>query len=118
MRKLLETPRLQEWINLAIGATLFMAPWALQFTDLSEATVNARVCGLVILVVAGGALLSFGEWEDWHGIALGAWIMTSPWILDFAPITSAAGIHILLGALYVASEGWEIWKVRHPTLTS
>jgi len=118
MRKLLETPRLQEWINLVIGAALFMSPWALQFTDLSDATVNARVCGLVIFVVAGGALLAFGEWEDWHGIAVGAWIMISPWILGFAPITSAAGTHVFLGAMFIASESWEIWKIRHPTVTS
>ena len=113
MRKLFEIPRLQEWINIAIGAALFVSPWMLQFTDLSQAALNAKLCGFVIAVVAVGALLAYGEWEEWHGIALGAWIMVAPWVLDFAPATTAAGAHVLFGALLIVSEGWEIWNVRH-----
>jgi hypothetical protein len=118
MRKLQEIPRVQEWINLVIGAVLFSAPWVLQFTDLSEATSNARICGFVICVVSIGALLAYGAWEEWHGIALGAWIIVSPWALDFAPVITALGAHVILGVLLIASESWEIWTVRHPHLTA
>jgi uncharacterized membrane protein HdeD (DUF308 family) len=113
MRRLSKIPRLQEWINLLIGAALFGSPWLLQYRDLSEAAWNAHLCGLIICAVAVMALLAYEEWEEWHGVVLGVWIMAAPWVLEFDPVVAAAGVHVLLGALLIASEAREIWVVRH-----
>lgn len=113
MRDLLNVPRLQDRINLGVGIVLFISPWLLQYTDMTAATVNAWLCGVVVAGVATAALISFRQWEQWHGIAVGAWIILSPWVLGFAPLVPIAGLHVLLGLMLVASECWEIWQVRH-----
>ena len=110
-----DSPRLQEWLNLLIGGALFVSPWVLQYRDLSGAALNAQLCGFIICAVAVGALLAYDEWEEWHGIALGAWIVAAPWVLDFVPVVAAAGAHVLLGTLLIVSEAREIWIVRHAT---
>jgi hypothetical protein len=114
MRDLLVVPRLQDRINLGIGVLLFISPWLLQFTDMMDAAINAWLCGLVVVGVATAALISFRQWEQWHGIALGAWIIISPWVLGFAPLVSVTALHVVLGLLLVVSESWEIWRLRHP----
>ncbi len=106
--------RLQDRLNLMIGVLLFFSPWVLGYTDLTAATLNAWICGVVISGTAVAALIALKEWEQWHGIALGGWIVIAPWVLGFAPITSVAVAHVMLGILLIASEYWEIWQVRHP----
>lgn len=115
MRKFLDTPRLPDWFNLAIGALLFLSPWALNFTDLPEASRNAWISGAAVAVIAVCALLALKEWEEWQDIALGVWIMIAPLVLDFTQALSAMYAHLLLGELLIISAGWEIWRLRQQT---
>lgn len=112
MRDLLKVPRLQDRINLGVGVLLFISPWLFQFTDMTGAAINAWLCGVVVAGVATAALISFSQWQQWHGIPVGAWIILSPWVFGFAPLVPVTSLHVLLGMVLVVSECWEIWQLR------
>ena len=120
MRKLSDLPGLEDWTDLIIGCVLFISPWALNFSDLSAPAWNAWFSGAIIAVLAAYSLfVALKEWEHWNGIALGAWLMAAPWVLDFGAIPSATAVHMVLGLLLIVSEGWEIrhYRQHHPSDT-
>lgn len=45
-----------EWVNLALGAWLFVSPWALGFGTSVILTSNACIVGALVMVLAGRAL--------------------------------------------------------------
>lgn len=112
MRKLLVIPRVQDWMNLVMGSALFLTPWVLSFTDLGLAAWNAWLCGGVVACVALVALIAYEPWEQWHGVAIGLWLMLAPWVLGFTAAVGAVAAHVILGAMILASEAWEIWHLR------
>ena len=49
------------------------------------------------------------QWEDWVGIALGAWLLASPWTLGFADQSAAATMNALvMGSILVLEELLEL----------
>lgn len=49
------------------------------------------------------------QWEDWLGIALGAWLLASPWTLGFADQSAAATMNALvMGSILVLEELLEL----------
>lgn len=99
---------------MIIGFILFISPWVLKFSDLDYPSWNAWLCGLVIVISAAYSLfVALKEWEHWNGVAIGAWLMAAPWVLDFGSIRSATAVHIVLGLFLILSEAWEIRAYRH-----
>jgi SPW repeat len=113
MGNILQFERLQDWIKLGVGAALFVSPWLLQFTDLIDASRSAWITGLVIVILSASALLTLKPWEEWHDVAIGAWMLAAPVILGFTMVPEALGVHLILGAVLILAAGWEIWAVRH-----
>jgi SPW repeat len=48
--------RWQSWLNLVVGVWLFISPWVLRYTDVSDGAINAWVFGVVTVLVALWAL--------------------------------------------------------------
>lgn len=92
--------------NLVLGAWLIASPWALSFADQQTPARNAWVVGVVIAVAALAALIAFQQWEEWVNIALGAWLIVSPYVLMFTTITAAMWNQIIVGALVGALAIW------------
>jgi hypothetical protein len=117
MANLIETKRLQDWINLVLAACLFVSPWVLGFAGVAAWTAWASA--VVIGVLAIAAIVAFTEWEEWVNLALGIWVVLAPWILGFSDVTYARSAHVVLGLLVAAVAAWELWQVRHePRLAS
>ena len=114
MRKISQMPGVQDWSDMIVGLILFISPWALHFSDLDYAAWNAWACGAIIMISAGYSLfVALKEWEHWNGIVLGGWLMAAPWVLSFGAVKSVTALHLILGILLIASEGWEIRQYRH-----
>lgn len=107
--------QLQDWLNFVLAALLFVSPWVLGFSGEPHAAWNAWVCGIIVAVFAIAALVNFAEWEEWVNLAAGAWLVVSPWILQFSAVTTALWTAVVIGALVFALAAWEIWSARHPT---
>jgi hypothetical protein len=107
--------RFQDWVNLILGVLLFLAPWLFGFTDQVLAAWNSWIAGIVVAALSVAALVRFAEWEEWVNVAIGVWILVSPWLLGFAGVRSAMWVSVILGAVIAIMAAWEAWTTRHPT---
>ncbi len=48
------------------------------------------------------------QWEDWAGIAVGAWLLASPWVLGYSGETAAAMNALAMGTVLVLDEFMEL----------
>jgi hypothetical protein len=55
-------------------------------------------------------MITFADWEEWVVLALGLWLIASPWALHF-PASAAMKIHIGAGLLLVYVAGLELWLI-------
>jgi SPW repeat len=109
----------RDWVILALAVWLFLSPWLFGFagamtTDLDAATAawNAWAVAVAIAAYAVAAALWFARWEDWVNVALGAWLVVAPWVLDFGGLTAAAWNHVAVGVLIVAFAVQELRVMR------
>jgi hypothetical protein len=107
--------RFQDWINLVLAVCLFLSPWVFGFLGNTMAAWNAWIAAVVVGALSLAALVRFAEWEEWVNIAVGVWIVLSPWLLGFAGITAAMWTHVVLGVVIAGMAAWEAWTTRHPT---
>jgi hypothetical protein len=57
------------------------------------------------LAAEGGSMsMSSMRWQDWTNIALGVWLLVSPWVLGFSNIEAATWNAVLLGIAIVVLE--------------
>ena len=93
--------------NLILGAFLFFSPWIFDF-DAGTVSRNAYIAGIVIAVLAIGALAAFAVWEEWLNLIVGLGVIVSPWVLGFSA-TTAAAVHIVVGVLASVLAAIELW---------
>lgn len=93
-------------LDMLAGAWLFISPWTMVMS-----TPLAWSCWIVGACVAIlGAIRAFGaygrEWISWINVALGAWVIFSPWIV--ADIQTDQGVTnaVITGIAIVVLAGW------------
>jgi hypothetical protein len=106
----------EDWSSWILGIVLCLSPWALMFDKDGTATQNAVVIGFLIILAEVVTLSAFEVWEEWINVALGAWLVASPWVL--AITNTAAKIEfVVVGFLVVALALYEMWDAdRSPTI--
>lgn len=110
---------LLDWSNLVLALILFVAPWVLGFAGDTAAAWNAWVCAVVIALLAGAAIRSFVEWEEWANVALGIWVAVSPWLFGVDGVAAVLWSHLILGALVAVLAACRLWLVhRSPRVTA
>jgi hypothetical protein len=101
----------QDWSSWALGIWLLLSPWALFYEYEPTALRNALVIGTLIIVAEVVELSVFRDWEEWINVALGAWLLVSPWILGIAS-TAARVNFTIVGALVLVLALYEINDLR------
>lgn len=107
----MENRHFQDWITLIVGVLLVIAPFMLTITapegtSLLPVTVNFVASGAAAIVLALAALLAFRQWEEWLDVALGLWLIASPWVLGFTYDQNAFWAAIIGGAVIAAMGAW------------
>jgi hypothetical protein len=102
----------QDAVNVVLGLWLIVSPWVLGYAMLTTPAWNAYVVGVVIAVAAVAALLAFHTWEEWVSVALGAWLVVSPWILGFVATTTALWNQIVVGVIVGGLALWSAVATR------
>jgi hypothetical protein len=101
----------QDWSSWALGIWLLLSPWALFYEYEPAARHNALAVGALIIVVEVVELSVFRDWEEWINVALGVWLLVSPWALGIAS-TAARLNFMVVGALVLALALYEIRDLR------
>lgn len=104
----------EDWCDWALGLWLLLSPWILLFERDPIATRNAVIVGSLIVLAEAVTLSVFRVWEEWINLALGAWLIISPWVLPLAS-TPAKANFVIVGILIVGLALYEVWEVsRRP----
>ena len=93
--------------EVAFGLFLFASPWLFAYVS-EKARIDIWASGAAIAAIAVAAIVAFSDWEEWLNLALGVWLMISPWLLGFMH-TKAMHVSILLGAMVAFVAALELW---------
>lgn len=87
------------WLNVLLAIWLFISPWVLQYAAVETAAWNAWVVAIAIAALSIAALARLAQWEEWVNLALGVWLIFSPWILGFSANANAMGNAVIVGII-------------------
>lgn len=112
MRQTWKREALTDVVNLVLGAWLFLSPWIFGFVPETAASWNAWLSGIVVAGLAIAALAAFAEWEEWVNLAVGLWVIASPWLVGLSQNAAATRDHVVVGALVAAVAAARLWFVH------
>jgi hypothetical protein len=101
--------------NLVLGLFLLLSPWLFAFVH-RTASADIWVSAALIVIVSIAAIVAFSEWDEWVNLALGIWLIVSPWVLGF-PHTKAMHVSIAAGIAVAYLAFLELWLVRYSAQT-
>ena len=98
--------------NLLLAVVLFASPWFFAHAS-RTAGLDLRLSAAAVIILSIAAMIAFSTWEEWINLALGLWLVVSPWLLGFAH-TRAMHFSIAIGAGIAFFAGLELW-LRYET---
>lgn len=98
----------QDPLNLIAGLWLIVSPWVLSYQTEMYPTWNAVLVGALIVLLALFEFFTVKAWEEWASIALGVWLMISPWILGFGKQTILMWNAVIVGAVVAVLALWAL----------
>jgi hypothetical protein len=101
--------------NLLLAVWLFVSPWLLNYSQEQLPAWNSFAVAIIVGVFAIAAMLKFAKWEEWVNIAVGVWLIISPWLLGYAATVAATQNHVVIGALVIILAGWELNAAEQAT---
>jgi hypothetical protein len=93
--------------NILLAVVLFSSPWFFAHAS-RTADLDLRLSAAAIICLSLAAMIAFSTWEEWINLALGLWLVVSPWLLGFAH-TRAMHLSIGIGAAIAFLAGLELW---------
>jgi SPW repeat len=97
--------------NLAFGTFLFVSPWLFAYPG-EAVRFDVWISGALIAAMSIAAMVAFSNWEEWFNLALGFWLISSPWLLGFAH-TRAMHVCIGIGATVAFMATLELWLLQY-----
>ena len=105
------TKRWQDAGNLVLGVWLFISPWVLNYAaGMPVSAWNAMLAGIAIVVLAATAMYMPRAWEEGSNMALGVWMIVSPWVLKFAADKPVMMNAVIVGVLVTALAAWAMMR--------
>ena len=112
MAKGFEAPRQwEDWTSWVIGIGLVLSPWIFMFWPETRALENAVVCGFLLVFLEAVTLTVQRRWEEYANIALGAWLVISPFALGISS-GAARGLFIVVGLIVIALAAMELREAK------
>jgi SPW repeat-containing protein len=96
-----------DFYNLLLALFLLVSPW-LFLKGSGKATTDLWASSAAIAAISLAAMVAFSYWEEWTNLALGIWLILSPWLLGFAH-TSAMHFSTIVGAAVAFLSALELW---------
>ncbi|MGY4404439.1 ABC-type branched-subunit amino acid transport system permease subunit [Bradyrhizobium sp. USDA 3315] len=93
--------------NLVAAIFLLAAPWLFVQAN-PTAAIDLRISGAAIAIMSLAAIVAFSIWEEWINLAVGCWLIVSPWLLGFTH-TRAMHFAIAAGAVVAFMALLELW---------
>jgi len=100
----------RDWLMLILGAWLLISPFVLGLSGPETMMIvwNFVIVGAAVVVFSIAVLRKTYVWEEWVLLALGAWLIVSPFLLGFAAMPMALWNSIIVGLLVGADSVWSL----------
>lgn len=110
-RKFFRTHRSwEDWLSIALGLVIMLAPWIVKETSHQGAVVNAALSGIAILVLAELDLLNYRRWTEVAQLLCGGWVAVSPFVLGYSGAGQLQYWHIFAGLIVALLGVLELWQ--------
>ena len=87
----------EDWVSMLIGVLIGFSPWLADQQHDQSVMWNAVLVGALVLALAQLEYVSLQRWEEIGEIALGLWLMASPFIFGYAEAGALRYWHFVLG---------------------
>lgn len=102
----------EDWLGLALGIVIVLAPWILDETAGSRTVLNATVAGLAVMLLAELDLVSSRRWVEFLQLAVGGWVVLAALGLGYSGSGALRGWHAVAGLLVMVLAAMELWQAR------
>ena len=116
--RLLRTHRTwEDYAGIVLAVVIGLSPW-LTCHEHEAAMWNAAAVGVLLLALAAFELVDLQRSEEVGEIALGMWLIASPFVFGYAESALAIWHFVLGGAvvLLAALELWQDWNLNNTEL--
>lgn len=100
----------QDVVNLFLGIWAFLTPWVLGHHPGAGVVADYVITGILITFFAGAGMIAYRPWQEGINMALGAWLLVSPWVLGFSAIPSMMWSAVVIGVLVVICSAFGLIK--------
>jgi hypothetical protein len=94
----------QDPVNACVGVAMLMSPWLAGYAFVQPALANAVIVGSLIFTVSICAAVIGRPWVECALVALGTWMVSSPWALVFSDERSIR-VAVVLGSVVLVLGG-------------
>lgn len=98
----------QDPLNLILGLWMAASPWILAHATEMQPTWNAVIIGGLVAALALYEFFKVMAWEEWTSVALGVWLVISPWVLGFSGSAAAMWNAVIVGAVVAVLALWAL----------
>ncbi|MFV1984025.1 MAG: SPW repeat protein [Thiohalomonadales bacterium] len=95
----MKNQRGQDWTVFLLGVWLVISPLIGIGVINDVAAINSYIVGSAVILFSIAAITKPRMWEEYINIALGVWLLSSPFIFDYSHLTAPAWNQILVGLL-------------------
>lgn len=106
--------RRQDWINLLLGAWLFVTPAIGIGPATGVVAGNAYALGFLVMVFSVWALSQPGKGKEWANVLLGVWVIAAPFRLGYTEDELALWNALVVGSGIGANA---LWAIAQPALS-
>ena len=109
----------EDYAGMGLAVLIGLSPWLAGQHDLQAANWNAAAVGVLVLALAAFELVNLHRSEEAGEIALGLWLIASPFTFGYADGGALMIWHFVLGAavvLLAALELWQDWRLSDQEL--
>lgn len=99
-----------DWLTLALGIAIVLAPWVTLETGDRSVVINAAVAGVAVMLLAELDLQSVRRWTEAGQVMLGLWVAASPIALGYGGGGALRFWHFFAGMLVAALGAVALWQ--------
>lgn len=108
----------EDWVVIALGIAVVLAPWVTNETANPATVINAAAVGLALMMLAELDLVHFRRWLVLGQLACGVWTALSPFAFGYAGSGELRFWHLSAGSFAVLLCGLELRQHRLRTPAS
>lgn len=106
----------EDGVGLFLGLMIGLTPWLYDEASVPAVVLNSAVTGLAVLVLAQLEIVRLRRWHEIAQLGCGAWLVASPFVLDYHHQEHLRIWHWALGGIVLvlaALELWQDWDETH-----